>query len=37
MIKKIIDLHAGQVWLESELHKGSTFGFSLPLERPFSD
>ncbi|HNB55835.1 MAG TPA: ATP-binding protein, partial [bacterium] len=37
IIKKIIDLHAGQVWLESELHKGSTFGFSLPLERPFSD
>jgi PAS domain S-box-containing protein len=29
IIKKIIDLHEGDVWLESELNKGTTFYFTI--------
>jgi signal transduction histidine kinase len=31
IVKKIIELHNGKVWVESELGVGSTFSFSLPL------
>ena len=36
--KQIIEHHGGNIWLESELNKGSTFSFSLPipLEKPAS-
>ncbi len=32
LVKKIVQLHGGHVWFESEAGKGSTFGFSIPLK-----
>lgn len=34
LCKMFIDLHDGQIWVRSRLGKGSTFGFSLPVETP---
>lgn len=32
--KEIVTAHNGQIWVESQLHEGTTFTFSLPLAAP---
>jgi len=35
--KQIVEHHGGRLWVESEVGKGSTFGFILPLERDVAE
>ncbi len=32
IVKQLVELHGGEVWVESQIGKGSTFSFSLPIK-----
>jgi signal transduction histidine kinase len=34
LAKRLIELHGGRLWVESEVGKGSTFTFALPMSEP---
>jgi len=34
LCKQLVEAHGGKMWVDSELDKGSTFGFSVPLKGP---
>ncbi len=37
IVKKLVQMHQGEVWFESEANKGTTFFVSLPINQPTSN